>query len=214
MVGTVLRVYTHRTRCIGELCSVAPLCVILEQRRPGPSFGIRSQSREDNSVHFLPCEGAVDLSLRALSTIEGLRNYREHRLRPQLLVKRAELRQADDVKTRCDALGLRYADRCIAIAVALILIRNVVLFYWVYFLFDWNLVEPITYLLERGAVCLGFLWYGATSSDARFESFRQFLVSRRTQRLYAQHNFNAGHWKELVVEVEGLEEQLRGLETV
>nr|CCC93418.1 conserved hypothetical protein [Trypanosoma congolense IL3000] len=203
-------------------CWDAPLC---RAQHTCTMYPIQHKGRLNFSVNMGSRLGDADavavtgkrtrqVGVEAVPTLESLREYRDHYLHPRLLEARAELQRMYEIKLQCEKLGLRHADMCIGACVALVAFRTVVLFYWTYFLFDWNLVEPITYLLDYGALWLGLAWYGVARRDAKFESFRQFLATRHMKKLRSQKCYNEEHHELLESEVRRLEEQLRGLERV
>ncbi|ESL06355.1 hypothetical protein TRSC58_05973 [Trypanosoma rangeli SC58] len=164
----------------------------------------------DDTVHYPDAVTIVPGD--SLLTSEGLRNYRDCYLRPLLLQKRQALRQLTGIKTRCETVALQYADYCTAGFFVLLTAQAVTLFYWVYFLFDWNLVEPITYLLSYSAVWLAIACHATTQRDLTYEACTEMITAHYRFVLYRRHNFDVQLWRQLTAEVELLEERLRGLE--
>ncbi|EAN97585.1 hypothetical protein TcCL_NonESM06542 [Trypanosoma cruzi] len=175
-----------------------------KNRRVGCGGGLEDMETRINAVSTVPGD--------SLFTLEGLCNYRESHLRPLLIQKRHALQQMTEIKTRCEAVALRYANYYAAGLFVLLTAQAVTLFYWVYFLFDWNLVEPMTYLLGYGGVWVAIACYATTQRDFTYEACMEMIAAYYISRLYRQNNFDLQLWQRLTAEVRLLEERLRGLE--
>ncbi|RNF15432.1 uncharacterized protein Tco025E_05535 [Trypanosoma conorhini] len=181
--------------------------------RPGSER--RSMCRGGSADNTAPHPGALAIVPGdSLLTSEGLRSYRDGYLRPLLLQKRHALQQLTGIKTHCELVSLQYADYYAAGVFVLLTAQAVTLFYWVYFLFDWNLVEPITYLLGYGGVWLAIACHAATQRDFTYEACTGMIAAHYLSLLHRRHNFDVQLWQRLTAEVELLEERLRGLEGV
>ena len=60
------------------------------------------------------------------------------------------------------------------------------LFYWVYVRFDWNLVEPITYLLGYSCVWLSIASFYAKGKEFTYGSWHAMVADRRMGKLVAK----------------------------
>ncbi|KEG09564.1 hypothetical protein DQ04_05021030 [Trypanosoma grayi] len=160
------------------------------------------------------CEAVAAVPPDSLFELEGLREYRDRHLRPLLDEKRRQLRSVTAVKAQCEAAARWYPDYYAAALFVLLSAQAATLFYWVYFLFDWNLVEPVTYLLGYGGVWVGIACYGATRREFTYDACREMITAYHLRRLYCRHHVDVALWQQLVAEVELLETQVRGLEGV
>lgn len=71
---------------------------------------------------------------------------------------------------------------------AFLTVQFVVYFNWIFFVFDWNLVEPTTYFLAyTGVFCsLVYHYYRCGEDGFTWKNLFQHLVHRRAEKLYAK----------------------------
>lgn len=69
-------------------------------------------------------------------------------------------------------------------------VQTGVLFHWVYQRFDWNLVEPITYLLGYATTWLCTYVYFMSGKEFTFDNMRATIVERRAKLLLKRQNFD------------------------
>ena len=60
------------------------------------------------------------------------------------------------------------------------------LFHWVYYRFDWNLVEPITYLLGYSVVWLSIACFFRTGQEFSYDSIRSLVGDRKRRQLWSK----------------------------
>jgi hypothetical protein len=120
----------------------------------------------------------------------------------------AELLILQSQKTQLDAQALRYPDVLMAAGFAWLCGQTALLFYWVYCQFDWNLVEPITYLLGYSVTWLSVAVFFTTGEEFTFDNIRQMIIARRRKKLYARSGFDEAKYEELVGTVRELEKTL------
>ncbi|KAH8614479.1 putative Mitochondrial calcium uniporter [Trypanosoma vivax] len=159
-------------------------------------------------------ERRKDTPFEPFTTLEGLRDYRERLLRPRLLRKRAELSRLCKSIHKRNKSAIIFSDIHLALLLLLLATRTVILFYCTYFLFDWNLVEPIAYMLDRGVLWLELAWFSVIQNEISYSSCRAALASRYVRYSHQENAVDLERWRELTAEVERLEELLRGLENV
>eukprot|EP00331_Platyophrya_macrostoma_P011225 CAMPEP_0176415428 /NCGR_PEP_ID=MMETSP0127-20121128/5804_1 /TAXON_ID=938130 /ORGANISM="Platyophrya macrostoma, Strain WH" /LENGTH=125 /DNA_ID=CAMNT_0017795429 /DNA_START=300 /DNA_END=677 /DNA_ORIENTATION=+ len=85
------------------------------------------------------------------------------------------------------------------------------LFYWVYFRFDWNLVEPITYLLGYATTWLGLASYLTMGTEFTFDAMRTRLSERAARKSLQASGFQVEEYMRLQTEVESLRQRVIAL---
>jgi hypothetical protein len=83
------------------------------------------------------------------------------------------------------------------------------LFHWVYQRFDWNLVEPITYLLGFTTTWLCTFVYFLSGKEFTYNNVREAVVSRTVERSLSAKGLSLKHFAELQLERERLKQLLR-----
>ncbi|CCW63803.1 unnamed protein product [Phytomonas sp. EM1] len=143
-----------------------------------------------------------------------LRFRRDHLLLPLLRAKRSRLQDLQVRKEALDQIAHRSVDRLFFAIFAVLLVQFVVLFDWTYIHFDWNFVEPITYLLSYCETWIALAWYGNMHSEYEYDSLRELLERKRRNKLYVQHALEVSELNQLKDEVEILEGLVRALEGI
>ncbi|KPA78150.1 hypothetical protein ABB37_06326 [Leptomonas pyrrhocoris] len=161
-----------------------------------------------SGIHGGAEEGGADSAI----TTAALRAARDGPLKARCSEMRSELEELERIKNLCDAAAQRHLDRKMQQLFLLLLFQAVVLFDWTYVHFDWNLVEPITYLIGYSATWIAILWYGALQREFSYDTLRDMLREQQCERLYAQHKFDLAHYEKVKVEVDRLQRVLRSLE--
>ncbi|KAH9597557.1 Calcium uniporter protein [Trypanosoma melophagium] len=154
------------------------------------------------------------LTSASLLTLDGLHHYRDIYIQPLLQKKRTELQRLTAKTQMCEVAAERYADRYTVFIFLLFTTQTLILFYWVYVRFDWDLVEPITYLLSYAGVWAGIAYYSAMRQELTYLTFRQMLIARCRHRLWRKHNIDMKLHDKLQAEVQLLgrwSESLEGL---
>jgi hypothetical protein len=76
-----------------------------------------------------------------------------------------------------------------------------ILFRMVFFTFDWNLMEPVTYFVGYTTMMIGILWYCFTKTDYDYNNVREFLIERKRNRLHTKNQFDMAKYESLQVEI-------------
>ncbi|KPI89541.1 hypothetical protein ABL78_1309 [Leptomonas seymouri] len=155
--------------------------------------------------------GTHDAALGAVDAA-ALRAARDGFLKARLSEAQAELNKLDQLKTHCDEAAQQHADRRMRQLFLLLIFQSVVLFDWTYIHFDWNLVEPITYLIGYSATWIAIIWYGALQRELSYDALRRVFLEKQCRALYAQHEFDVERYAKVKMEVAKLEKVLRSLE--
>ena len=97
---------------------------------------------------------------------------------------------------------------------AFIALQNAVLFEWTFFRFDWNLVEPITYLLGYSTMWLGIACFFSSGKEWTYDSMRASLVERQRRKVFSNASFDEKRYDDLTIRVGDLEERIKSLENL
>ena len=146
------------------------------------------------------CQTIIDKCLSA----EGIQ--KSHRLLVNLLEqKKAELEKMKTTKAALDAQADRHPVVVSWGIFAFLVTQFCVLFKWVFFDFDWNLVEPVTYFLGYTCVWGAIVFYNRTGKDFTYDIIWQDLADNKRRKLYAQNSFKLEQFTALETEVSELE---------
>lgn len=143
-----------------------------------------------------------------------MRAARDGHLKKTLTAKLRQLDAMERIKAECDEIAFHYPDVFMKQLFAFLVLQAAVLFDWTYVHFDWNFVEPITYLVGYSATWIAIAWYGAMQQEFSYESLHRFLQNAKRERLYKAHQFDQQAYEALRVEVAKLDRVVRGLEGV
>ena len=192
--------------------------------RTGSSSSSSSSSSSVTSGRFCSSSPAADATVSSRNSgsdadvtqnvvdAAALRAARDGPLRVRLTKKRAELAKLAELKRRCDEAAQRLPDKRMKQLFLFLLFQAAVLFDWTYIHFDWNLTEPITYLIGYSATWIAILWYGALQREFSYDVLRSMLRDQQRVKLYTQHKFDVAHYEKVKAEVAKLEKVLRSLE--
>mmetsp|Transcript_20414 Transcript_20414/g.63455 ORF Transcript_20414/g.63455 Transcript_20414/m.63455 type:complete len:164 (-) Transcript_20414:45-536(-) len=136
--------------------------------------------------------GVVRCSSVAASALLNGANYTAYQAKQAraLADTTARYTELNTTKQQLDEQAQKYPDRHAWGIFAYLVAQNAVLFQWTYYQFDWNLVEPITYLLGYSVTWLCTLVYFAFGKEFTYDSLREHLTSRRRDALYAASDFD------------------------
>lgn len=156
--------------------------------------------------YVLPCTRAHT----SLATVAGLLEHKSE-LTAKLRAAETALAERTSVKRQLEIQAQHRPDVLAAASFGYFSAQTGLLFYWVYYRFDWNLVEPITYLLGYSVVWLGLACYFATGKEFSFDNVRSLIAERRVRHLFRQSRFDLVEYRQLECEVEDLKRRLEGL---
>jgi hypothetical protein len=86
-----------------------------------------------------------------------------------------------------------------------------VLFNWVFFVFDWNLVEPVTYFLGYTCTWFGVVFYAKTGIEWSYDSTRDFMQKQQRERILAKQNVDLKAHSTRLAELAALENRLAAM---
>lgn len=144
--------------------------------------------RCSSAVKYVVCGKAIELS-----------NHHEELLRKEfsrdgLLARKAVLgERLSSVRERSGKIqasldiaerkARRFPDAIGAATMLYLSTQFVVLFNWVFFKFDWGLVEPVTYFLGYTGVWLGVLHHCVRGGEFTYDAVREALFQYRRKQL-------------------------------
>ena len=158
-------------RCVRRLCDAAV----------AEAASVHSYNRADH--HTPP-------SLEDRFTIDAYRARREAAA-TLLKEKERQLVKLKAEKAQLDTAAAKAPGRVAWAVFAYLVCQNAVLFDWVYFRFDWNLVEPITYLLGYSVVWLSSFYYFCLAKEWTWDGLRDLVEARKKATLYRANGFDA-----------------------
>ncbi|KAI4660875.1 hypothetical protein J4E81_005649 [Alternaria sp. BMP 2799] len=75
----------------------------------------------------------------------------------------------------------------------------------------WDVMEPVTYLVGLSTLIGGYVWFLYHNREVSYRSAMNFTVSRRQQKLYAQHNFDLRKWEVLIEDGNALRKEIKAV---
>lgn len=131
---------------------------------------------------------------------------------PVLHAKRTRLKEMEHWQEVCDTCAAAYPKTCMWGVFAFLAGQASILFDWTYAHFDWNLVEPITYLIGYSATWMSLAWYGNMQTEYGYDSVQQLLHDNRQRVLYRKYGVDVKEIVRLRDEVALLEKLVRACE--
>lgn len=105
----------------------------------------------------------------------------------ELLLQRDALRAALTTQKESEAAiverAARFVDRMFCTCFVLLVAQYGVLFHWVFIMFDWNLVEPMTCFLGMTVAWTGVALHYYNGIDFSYECLRGRLIEWRARKL-------------------------------
>lgn len=123
-------------------------------------------------------------------------------------------RQRDDTDARvavADAKAVQLTKAAALGTLGFLAAQFAVLFNWVFFVFDWNLVEPVTYFLAYTCVWAGVVFYGHTGTEWSYDSTREVLEAWRRDTVLASLKVDPAARQALLDEIATLEAERKRL---
>lgn len=91
---------------------------------------------------------------------------------------------------RAMAIAERHPFRVLWGVFAGLMTQNAILFYWVFFAFDWNLVEPCTYFFGyTSATWLALMFYKYTGREFTYDATVEELAKRKFNKLAKKNGY-------------------------
>lgn len=135
---------------------------------------------------------------------------RTYYLRMRLRKTSKEIASLADIKTECDKLAHKGAQRVAQGGFAVL----VGWWYAVYVLtfqteLGWDVMEPVTYLVGLSTLIGGYMWFLYHNREVSYRSAMNFTVSKRQNKLYETKGFDVSKWDALVEEGNRLRREIK-----
>ncbi|KAI5207398.1 hypothetical protein E4T39_01946 [Aureobasidium subglaciale] len=137
-------------------------------------------------------------------------NDRTYYLRMRLRKTAKQISSLADIKTECDKLAHRSAQRVAQGGFAILV------GWWgsVYVLtfqteLGWDVMEPVTYLVGLSTLIGGYMWFLYHNREVSYRSAMNFTVSKRQDKLYQAKGFDVSKWDGLVEEGNRLRREIK-----
>jgi hypothetical protein len=154
-------------------------------------------------------DARVDRVAALLSKPRLLEQYAALEKRIQML--RQTIDPIDHKIEAADARALRAVKVSALSCFTFLTIQFGVLFNWVFFVFDWNLVEPVTYFLGYTCTWFGIMFYARTGIEWSYDSTRDFIRTKRRDKMLKAERIDLDLHKARIVELAQLEAELKAL---
>jgi len=113
----------------------------------------------------------------------------------------AEYNQLNDKKMLYDVKAERRAKLTLWFGAIYLVIQFGILARMVWWEFNWDIMEPITYFVTFGTLFTGYLFFVFTGMEYTYNNLKLRLKQRRLRALYLRYGFNWKRWNELNNEV-------------
>lgn len=163
----------------------------------GPRFTVQNEKLFDEVIE--KCIGASSIAAER----EALQKRREECERELAALERCH----EAIELQCKT----YANRAMMITFAALAAQFGVLFNWVFFVFDWNLVEPCTYFFGYTVIWWSLVFYKRTGKDFSYDSIIELLEERKRSKLVKKTSFDEEKFKRLQGELDSIRSALRDL---
>jgi hypothetical protein len=207
---------TERTGKLNESGEVAaPVNPIKEPDPEHPNFVRWSPSTEIGDFIRDAARGkefSVDIESAPEPIYVAVPSFadRTYYLRMRLRKTAKQISTMADIKTECDKLAHKSAQRVAQGGFA------VLVGWWgsVYVLtfqtdLGWDVMEPVTYLVGLSTLIGGYMWFLYHNREVSYRSAMNFTVSKRQDKLYQAKGFDVSKWDGLVEEGNRLRREIK-----
>lgn len=134
----------------------------------------------------------------------------ENELRRQVEVLREQYEDDLKIKTAIEILADRYATRRLKTFCGFIFAQFAVVQYGTYYLYSWDIMEPITCLMTIGDTCLGyFFWMVSGRKEYGLDGIYQWFFERKLNKLYRKRKLDRQEVEHADEIIKSLEAQLK-----
>ncbi|KAI8935472.1 hypothetical protein NX059_008042 [Plenodomus lindquistii] len=139
-------------------------------------------------------------------------NERTYYLRMRLRKTSKKISEMADIKKECDELAHKAAKNVAKAGFAGVVGWWGVVYYLTFQTeLGWDVMEPVTYLVGLSTLIGGYMWFLYHNREVSYRSAMNFTVSRRQQKLYAQHNFDLRKWEVLIEDGNSLRKEIKAV---
>jgi len=129
-------------------------------------------------------------------------------LERELIELKTAIKPLYDVKNSLEGAANKYASRVMVVALGYISVQFAILGRMVWWEFNWDIMEPITYFVTLGTIMLGYAIFVMTEKDYTYNGLKQRVMRRKLRSLYLDAAFNWPEWNKLDKRIKQIEEQL------
>lgn len=167
----------------------------------------------DSTLFLRPDEGI----LRVVSSNLGLPyatvdQERVERLQRILDEKLGLLSSAQKQKEDLDRSARRGTHRTIALMLGYLALQNVAFFYGTFFVWSWDIMEPITYFWGQSFMLLCFAYFIRSEREWGFGGVQERMVKSKRRRRYQREGFDIDKYDRDYATVELYRQRIRALE--
>jgi hypothetical protein len=228
---------TIRSRCVtfAQRSSAAPFAAALRYAttntawsgsgaEAGSSSPITSNARRSDGTgipYRVPAQ--FDVEIKNVDKCQDIINeaFSVQQLRKQhtlvlktLEAKRREVDRLRAQKAELDIKAEKYPFLVSWAVGGFLVVQFVTLFKWVFFDFDWNLVEPVTYFLGyTGTTFFALMFYRYTGKDFSYDNLWGNMAEANKQKLYRDAKFDPAQLESLEKSIKELEELCEVIDT-
>ncbi len=152
---------------------------------------------------------AFESTLHTVLTADHYTSRKKAAARQRVEELQREIATMTKTKDLIDAKVLRASTTFLFANFAFLTAQFGLLFQWVFFTFDWNLVEPVTYFLGYTVVWAGLVFYCQTGRSFTYDDIVAVLEERKKAKLCAKLSFDYKKYMSLVEELELSKEELQ-----
>lgn len=117
----------------------------------------------------------------------------------------------DELKAKVDfeALAAKSADRKLTAFVSVIMAQFAAVQYGTYYLFSWDIMEPITCMMAMGDTFLAYWFWMRSSHSYDTDGIVGYLYNRKLDKLYRKSRYSRSHVEHIAQLVHNLKEKRR-----
>lgn len=161
--------------------------------------------------HLISTQSIKNSMFNALSGFRSITNNewgtsRTSILKNILSTKEKELEKLSEMKEKLDKKALRRANLMLYMGGSVLLAQFSFIVGGTYFLYCWDVMEPMAYLMLTSNLTLGFGYYWWTNDELDFQPLQGKFKSRIALAIYRNHKFDYPMFKQLESEVLALRE--------
>lgn len=177
-------------------------------------YNVRSTQREPVSSEKLTNLKDVKDTVRMLHTALGLPEHhlmKERELLQKLDILKQELTPMEQLKAQLDLKAERSSSRVLWAGLALLSVQGGALAWLTWWVYSWDVMEPVTYFLTYSTSIGIYAYYVLTKQDYVYPEAKDRQFLRYFYRSARRHQFNVPKYNKLKDELATAEEDLRRL---
>eukprot|EP00921_Rhytidocystis_pertsovi_P015131 GHVQ01024187.1.p1 GENE.GHVQ01024187.1~~GHVQ01024187.1.p1 ORF type:complete len:474 (+),score=94.78 GHVQ01024187.1:783-2204(+) len=166
-------------------------------------------SHERSTGHDFLSVTVVMKALRYAAAVESMQGGVKEGGR--LAVLEAELNRLDQLKSRLDLRAARLANMSVWSTVSVFAVQWVLMFFGTYYVFSWDIMEPLTYFLGAANAIAAYTFTAIVRKDYSAMTFRDALHKRSKSKQYRKHSFDLAQFVALRREAVSLKRRLKAI---